>query len=237
MPLNLCRDMSKNSIKENIKNLKKNIDQICIDYGKNPEDIKIIGASKSKSANEISTALKCGINDFGENYLQEAQPKIQKLSDENIIWHFIGSIQKRKCREIALKFDWVHTVDRIEVAEKLNEHREALRSKLNICIQINLDEEETKSGINLSDLESFSDKLLSLENLRIRGLMALPKQTNSISKQKNSFSKLSNALNNLRSAFPQAKELSMGMSNDYLAAIAEGSTIIRIGTNIFGKRK
>ena len=111
-----------------------------------------------------------------------------------------------------------------------------MRGKLNICIQINLDEEETKSGINLSNLESFSDKLLSLENLRIRGLMALPKQTNSISKQKNGFSKLSNALNNLRSVFPQAKELSMGMSNDYEVAIEEGATLVRVGTGLFGPR-
>lgn len=229
--------MNSNAIKENIENLKNNIDQICSQCSRNQQNITIIGASKAKSSKDIIRAYKAGINNFGENYLQEALPKIKELNNIKIIWHFIGSIQKRKCKEIALNFDWVHTIDRIEIAQKLNEHRGTLSTKLNACIQINIDEEDSKSGINISDLEDFSDKLLPLNNIRLKGLMTLPKQTTDPTTQRNSFSKLSGALKKIKSNFPNASTLSMGMSNDYLIAIEEGSTIIRIGTNIFGKRQ
>ena len=229
--------MAANKIENRVKELKKNINKLTNDIDINNKSLKIIGASKAKSFQEISYAYNAGIKDFGENYLQEALPKINNLKNQKIHWHFIGSIQKKKCKEIAFNFDWVHTVDRIEIAERLNKFREEMSTKLNICIQINVDNEKTKSGIKINDLECFSDELLSLKNLEIRGLMTLPKKTVNTSMQKESFSKLRRALSTLQVNFPNAQELSMGMSNDYPLAIKQGSTMVRIGTNIFGKRK
>ena len=228
--------MESKSIRNNIFNLKKDITNICIGCKRNPKDIRIVAASKTKSIKEISLAYKSGISNFGENYLQEAIPKIEGLEKKDINWHFIGSIQKKKCKKIALLFDWVHTIDRVEIAEKLNEYRKILPNKLNILIQININEEKSKAGINISDLKNFSDKLLPFNNLEVKGLMALPKQTNDAILQTNNFSNLYKALDQLKLTFPEACELSMGMSNDYPAAITQSSTIVRIGTTIFGKR-
>ena len=224
------------TISQNVSQINQNILEASA-FNNFPEKVTLVAVSKGHSFDKIIEAFDAGIINFGENYLQEALNKKLHLENFAIQWHFLGPIQSNKCKLIAENFDWVHSVDRLKVMKLLNDLRPSSATPLNICIQINLDEEETKSGINLSDLESFSDKLLSLENLRIRGLMALPKQTNSISKQKNGFSKLSNALNNLRSVFPQAKELSMGMSDDLVHAIAAGSTMIRVGSALFGSRK
>ena len=148
MLLSQCNHMESKSIRNNIFNLKKDITNICIGCKRNPKDIRIVAASKTKSIKEISLAYKSGISNFGENYLQEAIPKIEGLEKKDINWHFIGSIQKKKCKKIALLFDWVHTIDRVEIAEKLNEYRKILPNKLNILIQININEEKSKAAVD-----------------------------------------------------------------------------------------
>ena len=195
-----------------------------------------MGASKSHTVEQIEQAYDNGIFHFGENYLQEAETKINKI-DKNIVWHFIGSIQTRKTKKIARLFDWVHTVDSLKIAEKLNEARPSSRGPLNICLQVNIDNEETKSGILKEEIDDFLTNLTTLKNIKTRGLMIIPKPRDAVEEQSEIFSDLRLKLDSLKSKFPELDTLSMGMSSDYLVAIQEGATILRIGTGIFGARK
>ena len=195
-----------------------------------------MGASKSQTVEQIEQAYDNGIFHFGENYLQEAETKISKI-DKNIVWHFIGSIQTRKTKKIARLFDWVHTVDSLKIAEKLNEARSSSRGPLNICLQVNIDNEETKSGILKEEIDDFLTNLTTLKNIKTRGLMIIPKPRDAVEEQSEIFSDLRLKLDSLKSRFPELDTLSMGMSSDYLVAIHEGATILRIGTGIFGARK
>ena len=195
-----------------------------------------MGASKSQTIEDIEKAYENGISHFGENYLQEAESKIKKIR-KNIIWHFIGSIQTRKTKKIASLFDWVHTVDSLKIAERLNEARPSSRGPLNICLQVNIDKETTKSGILKEEIDDFLINLTALKNIKTRGLMIIPKPRDSAEEQSKIFSDLRRKLDSLKSIFPELDTLSMGMSSDYLIAIREGATIVRIGTGIFGARK
>ena len=195
-----------------------------------------MGASKSQTVEQIEQAYDNGIFHFGENYLQEAETKISEI-DKNIVWHFIGSIQTRKTKKIARLFDWVHTVDSLKIAEKLNEARPSSRGPLNICLQVNIDNEETKSGILKEEIYDFLTNLTTLKNIKTRGLMIIPKPRDAVEEQSEIFSDLRLKLDSLKSRFPELDTLSMGMSSDYLVAIHEGATILRIGTGIFGARK
>ena len=195
-----------------------------------------MGASKSQTVEQIEQAYDNGIFHFGENYLQEAETKISEI-DKNIVWHFIGSIQTRKTKKIARLFDWVHTVDSLKIAEKLNEARPSSRGPLNICLQVNIDNEETKSGILKEEIDDFLTNLTALKNIKTRGLMIIPKPRDAVEEQSEIFSDLRLKLDSLKSRFPELDTLSMGMSSDYLVAIHEGATILRIGTGIFGARK
>ena len=203
---------------------------------RNPEEIILMGASKSQTVEQIEQAYENGVFHFGENYLQEAETKISKIK-KNIIWHFIGSIQTKKTKKIARLFDWVHTVDSLKIAEKLNDARPSSRGPLNICLQVNIDNEETKSGILKEEIDDFLTSLTSLKNIKTRGLMIIPKPRHTAEEQSEVFSDLKLKLDSLKSKFPELDTLSMGMSSDYLVAIQEGATILRIGTGIFGARK
>jgi len=203
---------------------------------RNPEEIILMGASKSQTVEQIEQAYENGVFHFGENYLQEAETKISKI-EKNIIWHFIGSIQTKKTKKIARIFDWVHTVDSLKIAEKLNDARPSSRGPLNICLQVNIDNEETKSGILKEEIDGFLTSLTSLKNIKTRGLMIIPKPRHTAEEQSEVFSDLKLKLDSLKSKFPELDTLSMGMSSDYLVAIQEGATILRIGTGIFGARK
>jgi len=203
---------------------------------RNPEEIILMGASKSQTVEQIEQAYENGVFHFGENYLQEAETKISKIK-KNIIWHFIGSIQTKKTKKIAHLFDWVHTVDSLKIAEKLNDARPSSRGPLNICLQVNIDNEETKSGILKEEIDGFLTSLTSLKNIKTRGLMIIPKPRHTAEEQSEVFSDLKLKLDSLKSKFPELDTLSMGMSSDYLVAIQEGATILRIGTGIFGARK
>lgn len=211
------------------------LNKICERTGKNSEDLIILGASKSQAIDSIEKALGEGIQHFGENFLQEAEPKILEIGNRPT-WHFIGAIQSRKAKKIASLFDWVQTIDRIKVAKKLNQHRPLELNKLNVCVQVNPDNEEHKSGIPLSDCKKFISELVLLERLEVRGLMSIPKATKDFEQQRKVFGRIRSCFEDLKSIYPQLDTLSMGMSGDYEAAILEGSTMIRIGTKIFGER-
>ena len=207
----------------------------CDQSGRENSEVTAIAASKTQSINSVHQAYEGGIINFGENYLQEAEEKIKHLPAD-ITWHFIGAIQSKKSKKIARMFDWVHTIDRIEVAELLNNARPEEMGALNICIQINLDKEESKAGIGLEEVDSFLSEIRNLKNLKLRGLMAIPRPKEN-EQQRLSFKKIKNKFNHLKKNYNELDTLSMGMSADYHEAIAEGSTMIRIGAHIFGQRK
>lgn len=220
---------------ENIQKIILDIKENCNLSKRSAEDVILIGASKSQTIEKIIVAYEEGIKNFGENYLQEAEEKISKL-DQDIIWHFIGSIQSRKAKRIAEIFDWVHTIDSFKVAEKLNSSRPKSKGALNACLQLNIDDEESKSGLKIENLEEIIQKIEALENLKIRGLMVIPKPRDSKEEQRQVFRKVKEIYDSLIRQGHNFDTLSMGMTSDYGVAIQEGATMIRIGTGIFGPR-
>ena len=220
---------------ENIQKIILDIKENCNLSKRSVEDVTLIGASKSQTIEKIIVAYEEGIKNFGENYLQEAEEKISKL-DQDIIWHFIGSIQSRKAKRIAEMFDWVHTIDSFKVAEKLNSSRPKSKGALNACLQLNIDDEESKSGLKIENLEEIVQKIEALENLKIRGLMVIPKPRDSKEEQRQVFRKVKEIYDSLIRQGHNFDTLSMGMTSDYGIAIQEGATMIRIGTGIFGPR-
>ena len=220
---------------ENIQKIILDIKENCNLSKRSVEDVILIGASKSQTIEKIIVAYEEGIKNFGENYLQEAEEKISKL-DQDIIWHFIGSIQSRKAKRIAEMFDWVHTIDSFKVAEKLNSSRPKSKGALNACLQLNIDDEESKSGLKIENLEEIIQKIEALENLKIRGLMVIPKPRDSKEEQRQVFRKVKEIYDSLIRQGHNFDTLSMGMTSDYGVAIQEGATMIRIGTGIFGPR-
>ena len=220
---------------ENIQKIILDIKENCNLSKRSVEDVILIGASKSQTIEKIIVAYEEGVNNFGENYLQEAEEKISKL-DQDIIWHFIGSIQSRKAKRIAEMFDWVHTIDSFKVAEKLNSSRPKSKGALNACLQLNIDDEESKSGLKIENLEEIIQKIEALENLKIRGLMVIPKPRDSEEEQRKVFRKVKEIYDSLIRQGHNFDTLSMGMTSDYGVAIQEGATMIRIGTGIFGPR-
>ena len=215
-----------------MENIKENISFINEKIKRNAT---IIAVSKKKSAELIKEAFESGVENFGENYLQEAIEKISFLKHLKINWHFIGKIQSNKCREIAKNFEWVHTVDRFKIAKLLNDNC-PLNKTINVLIQINIDKEESKSGINDEEILSLAEGISSLPNLKLKGVMVIPKNESDKKLTEISFEKTVKASMRLRDKFPHANEVSMGMSNDFELAIKKGSTMIRIGTGIFGER-
>ena len=224
------------TISNKIKKLNLEINEICRNFGKEVNEITILAASKSQSIEKIEEAFNGGIRNFGENYLQEAEPKIDSLNKE-VIWHFIGAIQTRKAKRIAEIFDWVHTVDSLKLAKKLNDSRPESEEPLKVCVQLNIDEEDSKAGIKVHELETFLSEVSSLKNLDVKGLMVIPKPRNSLEEQHSIFKEIKEIFDSLNQKGINMDTLSMGMSSDYGPAIKEGSTIVRIGTGIFGLRK
>ena len=182
------------------------------------------------------TALAAGQHCFGESYLQEAINKIDQLEDAEIVWHFIGRVQSNKTRPIAEKFDWVHSVDKLKHAQRLNDQRPDSRPPLNICLQINIDNEESKGGIKPEQAAEMVQQISTLPRLQLRGLMTLPSPNETVEEQRLPFRRLRELRNQLATDALPLETLSIGMSDDMEAAIAEGSTIVRVGTAIFGPR-
>jgi len=205
--------------------------------GRLNNNIQLLAVSKKQSIEKIKTAFNAGQKAFGENYLQEALEKQAKLKDLPIEWHFIGSIQSRKAKSIAHNFDWAQSIDRLAVAEALNKHRPKDMQPLNICIQVNIDSESTKSGLNPNEVIKLANEIKKLPRLKLRGLMAIPKKLIDPAEQYKTFLKVAQLQELLTQQDHEIDTLSMGMSADLIPAIEAGSTMIRVGTAIFGERK
>ncbi len=213
------------------------IEAAATDSDRDPATIQLLAVSKTKPAAMVQQAYDAGQRHFGENYLQDALEKIEALPLEGIVWHFIGAIQSNKTRTIAENFDWVHGVDRLKIARRLGEQRPAVRGPLNLCIQINSSDEESKAGVTFEALPELAQQIAELPNIALRGLMTLPAPSLDPEQQRRPFYRLREALEQLNQQGLQLDTLSMGMSGDMEAAIAEGATIVRIGTDIFGPRQ
>ena len=223
-------------IEKNLNHIQQQIIEAAHDCGRDPDSIMLLAVSKRKPASDIRLVWESGQKDFGENYLQEAQQKIGELADLDISWHFIGAIQSNKTREIAESFDWAHCIDRVKIAKRLSDQRPAEMAPLNVCIQVNVDHESSKAGIDLSELPGLASAIHQLPGICLRGLMTIPAPRESHVEQRVAFSLLATALISLQQRGIDCDTLSMGMTQDLKAAIEEGSTILRIGTAIFGER-
>lgn len=227
------------TIPDNIAKVHDRIQQAARKSGRDVTDITLMAVSKNRPAADIAEAYReAGILHFGENYVQEAESKQDKLRDLPLVWHFIGPLQSNKTRLVAEHFQWLHTLDRYKIAERLHFQRPAALPPLNVCVQVNIDEEDSKSGLALVDVPAFVDTLQTLDHLAIRGLMVIPKAGQPAVATLASFQRTARCLCELKQQFPKLKldTLSMGMSADLELAIEAGSTMVRIGTDIFGVR-
>ena len=207
----------------------------CTAAGRDPETVTLVAVSKTRGADEIAALADQGQRHFGENYLQEALDKMPALADRGLIWHFIGPLQSNKTREVAEHFHWVHSVDRAKVARRLNDQRPEALPPLEVCLQVNLDDEDSKSGLPLAEVPALAARFEEWPRLRLRGLMAIPR-ADAEDHNRAAFRRLAMTLSQLRNTMPALDTLSMGMSADYPVAIEEGATLIRLGTALFGPR-
>jgi len=227
---------NKIQIADNLAKIKRNIEEFNQKYQRKPNSVRLLAVSKTKPAADILSAFNAGQTCFGENYLQEALNKIQVLRNTPIEWHFIGSIQSNKTRELAENFDWIHSVDRLKIARRLNRQRPTSQPPLNICLQVNISQESSKSGFYIEEIHNAVKEIILLPNIHLRGLMAIPAKCQTLQEQRHVFAQMKSIFHTLQLTHPAIDTLSMGMSNDMEAAIAEGSTLLRIGTAIFGAR-
>ncbi|HEY3700412.1 MAG TPA: YggS family pyridoxal phosphate-dependent enzyme [Spongiibacteraceae bacterium] len=223
-------------IAENIANVRAGIRRACAASERAESSITLLAVSKTQPAAAIRAAARAGINAIGENYYQEAHEKIAALNDGTIAWHFIGPLQSNKTAAIAGTFNWVQSVDRLKIAQRLSAQRPAQLPPLNICVQVNIDREATKSGIDPAELPALLAAIAALPNLALRGLMAIPSAQATIEQRRASFARMHELFEPYRQRWPQFDTLSMGMSDDFEIAIEEGATLIRIGSAIFGAR-
>jgi len=225
----------KTHILQNLSQVQQRINVAEQQYGRAAGAVKLLAVSKAQSSEKIRIVAEAGQQLFGENYLQEALQKQAQLTDLPIEWHFIGAIQSNKVKLIAQHFSWVHTVSRLEVAEKLNRYRQGLLP-LNICIQVNSSGEPTKAGVLPDQVATLANRIMDLPNLRWRGLMVIPAPTLDIDEQHRQCAVVRQLFDALKMHYPALDTLSMGMSADLDVAIAEGATLVRIGSAIFGNR-
>ena len=221
------------TIADNLSALAARIDSAAQAVGRDPASVQLLAVSKTKPASAIREIHAAGVRDVGENYLQEALGKQDELRDLPLIWHFIGPIQSNKTKAIAEHFDWVHSVDRLKIAQRLSEQRPQGLPPLNICLQVNVSGEDSKSGCAAADLPALAHAVAALPNLRLRGLMAIPEPSEDRAEQEAAFATLRQLQDSLNLGLDT---LSMGMSHDLEAAIAQGATWVRIGTALFGAR-
>ncbi|MBI6548419.1 YggS family pyridoxal phosphate-dependent enzyme [Xenorhabdus lircayensis] len=227
-----------NNIEQNLHDVRNRITLAAQKCGRTPEEITLLAVSKTKPADAIAKAIATGQREFGENYVQEGVEKIQHFANhDDLVWHFIGPLQSNKSRLVAENFDWCHTIDRLKIAQRLSEQRPANMAPLNVLIQINISGEGSKSGILLEKLSELATTINALPNLVLRGLMTIPAPENNVERQIAIFREMEQAITELKAQFPQVDTLSMGMTDDMEAAITCGSTLVRIGTAIFGARQ
>jgi len=203
---------------------------------RDPDTVRLLAVSKKQSVEKILEAAAAGQRDFGENFVQEGIDKIQKTADFRLVWHFIGHLQSNKTRPVAEYFDWVHTIDKLKTARRLSQQRPDELPPLNICLQVNIDDEAGKSGVSAAGASELASACSELPNIRLRGLMCLPAIRTDFDAQREPFAKLRQLLEELQRGGLALDTLSMGMSGDFRAAIFEGATIVRIGTAVFGER-
>jgi hypothetical protein len=224
-------------IESNLQAVRARIAAAARVAGREPGDIALLAVSKAFGAGAVRAASAAGECEFGENYAQEALAKIAALSELPLVWHFIGPIQSNKTRAIAEHFDWVHTVEREKIARRLDEARPTRRGPLDVCLQVNVSGEKSKSGVAPDAVLPLAEAVRALPRLRLRGLMAVPEPSDDTALQRRRFESLRLLLEQLNAAGFALDTLSMGMSQDLEAAVMEGATIVRIGTAIFGERE
>jgi PLP dependent protein len=226
------------SISDNLQAIRHRIADAARACDRDPADILLLAVSKTKPDADIIAAHAAGQTAFGENYVQEGCDKAQRLGEAGLAldWHFIGPLQSNKTRQVATWFDWVHSVDREKIAARLSEQRDPHRPPLNLCIQVNVSGETSKSGVAPDEVAALADAIAVLPRLALRGLMAIPEPTDDVALQRRRFAHLRQLKDDLNARGHRLDTLSMGMSQDLEAAIAEGATIVRIGTALFGAR-
>ncbi len=223
-------------IADNLRAVQARVARAALACGRDPQTITVLAVSKTFDHLAVLEAAQIGQRDFGENYLQEALDKQQAVAHPELTWHFIGPIQSNKTRGIAENFAWVHSLDRLKTAERLSAQRPVSASPLNVCIEVNVSREASKSGVLPEALASFVDEVAVLPQLKLRGLMAIPAPTTDLAQQRAAFRQVRELFDGLNQRGHHLDTLSMGMSADLEAAIAEGSTLVRVGTAIFGNR-
>ncbi|MGL9751728.1 MAG: YggS family pyridoxal phosphate-dependent enzyme [Symbiopectobacterium sp.] len=229
-----------NPIKQNLQNVREKIATAATACGRDPHAVTLLAVSKTKPVPAIEEAIACGQRGFGENYVQEGVDKVlyfrEAAPQVELQWHFIGPLQSNKSRLVAKHFDWYHTVDRPKIAQRLSEQRPATLAPLNVLLQVNISGEASKSGIEPADLPALAATVAALPHLTLRGLMAIPAPESDYARQLAVFQSMNDLFAQLKLHYPQVDTLSMGMTDDMSAAIAAGSTLVRIGTAIFGAR-
>jgi pyridoxal phosphate enzyme (YggS family) len=224
------------TIAERLKSVQITVEQTTLDAHRPSNAVKLLAVSKTKPVCDIVQAYEAGQRLFGENYVQEGVEKIQNLhSLDDIEWYFIGPLQSNKTRLVAEHFHWVQAIDRLKIAQRLNDQVSPNKT-LNVCIQVNIDDDENKAGISVSELNDFAKAISGLPNLRLRGLMTIPKANQSQAEQTTSFARMATLFESLKKQYSSVDTLSMGMSGDMQNAIDNGSTMVRVGTAIFGSR-
>jgi pyridoxal phosphate enzyme (YggS family) len=221
---------------ENLFRVRSHINAAAAAAGRDPTHITIVAVSKAQPLEAIRAVRALDVMDFGENYPQEALRKIEALDDESVRWHFIGHLQANKTRPVAERFAWVHSVDRLQIARRLSAQRPFHAPALNVCLQVKLGDEPTKAGVAAADVNALADEVATLDRIRLRGLMCLPPASDDVAQQRRWFAQLRELQASLNQRGHSLDALSMGMSGDYVAAVQEGATHLRIGTAIFGER-
>tara|TARA_B100000767_G_scaffold92416_1_gene88854 strand:- start:245 stop:949 length:705 start_codon:yes stop_codon:yes gene_type:complete len=227
------------TIQERIKALRQRIVIAAQDAGRNERDIEVLAVSKTRDLQAINQAIAAELCAFGENYVQEAVAKIEQVEHRPIVWHFIGALQTNKTRTVAERFDWVHSVDRVKIAQRLSSQRDPALGRLNICLQVNIDSQSSKAGFSPDAVGDAVKRILDLPQIQLRGLMAIPAPQDGEIAQRSVFARVRALQQEINSRLDNRQKLdtlSMGMSADLEAAIHEGATIVRIGTDIFGPR-
>jgi len=231
------------SIADNLTNVRQRIKKAQIAANRDLASVQLLAVTKTRSAEDLVTAMQSGLSCFGENYVNEAVSKqkvLRSLCTEDayqaLVWHFIGPVQSNKTKTITEQFDWVQSIDREKIAQRLNDQRPHDLPPLNVCIQVNINHEENKSGLNVQEVEALAKLISSLPHLKLRGLMTIPKAVQSPDALQGSFLEMETLFKQLKAIYPDIDTLSMGMSSDIEAAINNGSTMVRVGTALFGQR-
>lgn len=222
----------------NLQQIKQQISKAEVDFKRAPNSVTLIGASKTQSADTILAFHNAGLSAVGENYLQEALQKKAQLASHNIEWHFIGGIQSNKSKDVANNFDWIHTIDRFKIAQRISQQRTTMLKPVNCLIQININNQTSKNGVSSSQASELAQQINELDNIQLRGFMVIPEATDNPDIQRKNFALTRETLEKTNQLYGLTLDtLSMGMSQDIEAAIAEGSTMVRIGSALFGERK